>query len=421
MGFSSDFIIKVKNRSSLEDIAAEVITLKKRPSKSIGLCPFHDDKNPSLEIKNEHFKCWSCGEEGDVVEWVIKLHHTSFTEAVRYLAQRAGIPLPLNPATPEVSALRNRQRQLLRKAQQLYVSGLMRSQPPSRSCVSYLHDRGITDESIRLWKLGLVSTGISRFLQAQESDLIEIGVIGKLDDGRCFERLRQRLIIPIHDHTGSLIGFAGRRLNDVIPLGPKYLNPPVTPFFDKKNVLFGLDKSLAEIRKSNMVIVAEGYFDVIALHQAGERRAVAGMGTALTQDQLTRLFTLSSTVIFCFDGDKAGHRAISRILPRILNHISDGKTCRFLFLPNGQDPDDFIRLKGKNAWDNAVANAEPLSQLLLRYITKNKSQLNVEERVTAVLRAEKICLAIKHAPFYRQILRHEIEQRYGIKMELNDE
>jgi DNA primase len=421
MGFSSDFIIQVKSSSSLEDIAAETIVLKKRSSKSIGLCPFHADKNPSLEIKSERYKCWTCGEEGDVVQWMVKLHHNSFTEAIRFLAQRAGIPIPLASITPEVSAVRKRQRQLLHKAQSLYVSGLMRSQSASQSCVTYLHDRGITDDSIRQWGLGLVSSGICRFLDAQETDLIEIGIIGKSEDDRCFERLRQRLTIPIRSQTGGLIGFAGRRLNDVIPLGPKYLNPPATTFFDKKNVLFGLDKSLAEIRKSNIVIVAEGYFDVIALHQAGERRAVAGMGTALTAEQLTRLFSLSSTVIFCFDGDKAGHRAISRILPKILNHISDGKTCRFLFLPNGHDPDEFIRHQGKNAWDIAVAKAEPLSQLLLRYITKNKAQLTVEERVTAAMRAEKICLAIKHAPYYRQILRHEIEQRYGIKMELNDE
>ncbi|WP_145557619.1 DNA primase [Yersinia aldovae] len=416
MAFSTEFISELKRRCNLITIASESLKLKKSGKAYVGLCPFHADKDPSLRIDGEagRYKCWSCGAEGDTLTWIMAIQSISFYEAVKQLAQITGLPLPTdnkNGNSVQASYLKSLVK-VLRRAGDIYQHGLTRSLTVTKYLIEV---RGLTPETIKSWGLGAVSRGICEFIHSEQKQLIDIGLIGLNENGSVYERLRHRITIPIFNHRGYLVGFAGRRIEMAIPLGPKFINPPDTLLFEKRRILFGYHRAQTAIRESKLAIVVEGYFDVIALHQAGEQRAIAGMGTATTVEQLQTLFNVTNKIVFCYDGDKAGLAAVRRLLPRLLSMIEDGQQCAFLFLPNGLDPDEYIRQFGLEAWNLLLQQSQSLSSLLLQYITPHlQADLDVESQVKAVLRIEKICNAITKAPYFRQIFQNEAERRYGV-------
>lgn len=410
-------LIKIKDTISVPEIIGEKVRLIKKGKVWKGLCPFHDDRNPSFTVHDDsgRWRCWSCGESGDLFDWLSRSEGLDFREAVRYLARRSGIEIPVDEEIRENLQNLKALRRALHTAQDVYAHGLKKS----LSATSFLADRGITEKSVADWQLGAVSTGIIPVLLRQyhysEDILLQSGLAGKRDDGGLYDRLRQRIIIPIHSRTGGLVGFAGRRVNEW-DSSPKYLNPPQTPLFNKSALLFGLHRAIKAIKAQSSVVVVEGYFDVIALHQEGERRAVAGMGTAITDAQLALLCGMTNTLFFCLDADNGGRSGIRHLLPRLLNIIEDKHQVFFSFIPDNLDPDDFIRQHGYKNWLQQLGNSIPLSEMLFRYITSNFETKTVEQQQRAALRAEKVIQSVNRAPYLRQLITNQIKKEFGITL-----
>lgn len=407
----------IKDNIQLSEIIGEKVQLSKKGKVHKGLCPFHDDKHPSFVVDDSksRFRCWVCGESGDVFDWLKKTEHDHFPGAVRKLAARIGLTLP---ETENFFSKDNKSLfRTLHAAQNLYTGGLARNP----AAAAYLHSRGIKDHTCLEWGLGVVSSGIvpSMLKRFAEGDLLEAGITAESDARKDYERLRQRITIPLYSLSGRIVGFSGRKIHEW-DNSPKYLNPPQTALFNKSRLLFGLNKASSEIRKTGTAVIVEGYFDVIALHQEGETRAVAGMGTAITVDQLLILCRMASRLYFCLDPDKGGRAGIRLLLPRLLEVISDRHDINFLFLPEGMDPDEFIRTHGLIAWQSALNAGVPLSSLLLQYVTRNYQLDTIEQKKKAAIRAEEVCRSIKSAPYLRQLLVQTFRKDYGIDINIGD-
>lgn len=420
MRISPSFLSKLKGLMLISVLISESVVLIKRGDKFKGLCPFHNDKNPSMDIDDTkgRYKCWVCGEEGDIFDWEKKINtNGDFNAAVRSIAKRLNEKMPDNNSSPTdrcnveiVSALY--------RAQYLYRHGLAKNS----TAVNYLAFRGFTKETIELWELGVVSKGVVSFLRKRVSDdvLISSGLAKRDSKGHLYDFLRQRIIIPLKNRNGTLVGFAGRKLFEWDE-SPKYLNLTETNVFTKGELLFGLDKALSYIYKENCAVIVEGYFDVISLHQAGERKAVAGMGTAITEHQLNILINIAGTLIFCFDNDNGGARAIRCLLPKLLGVITDKHTVRFNFLEKGYDPDEYIKANGFDSWKQSCKKSLSLSSLLMRYITSNFKLNSLEDKQRAAIRATEVCNSIKKARYLKQLLINKIKNELGIIVEVQNE
>jgi DNA primase len=407
----------IKDNIQLSEIIGEKVQLSKKGKVLKGLCPFHDDKHPSFVVDDSRarFRCWGCGQSGDVFDWLRKTEHDHFPGAVRKLAARVGISIPeaeSDYGTADKSLFRT-----LLAAQKLYAGGLDRN-PAAKE---YLHSRGINEQTCREWGLGVVSSGIAPTMLKHfaAGELLDTGIIARADDGREYERLRQRITIPVYTINGRITGFSGRKIH-AWDRSPKYLNPPQTALFNKSRLLFGLNKASSAIRQTGTAIIVEGYFDVIALHQEGETRAVAGMGTAITPEQLTLICKMANRLYFCMDSDKGGRAGIRQLLPRLLQVISDRHDIYFLFMAEGMDPDDFIRSNGLAPWQEALGAAVPLSSLLLQYVTHNYQLDTIELKKKAAIRAEEVCRSIKGAPYLRQLLVDAFRRECGITLNLEE-
>lgn len=408
---------RIKDNIQLSEIIGEKVQLSKKGKVLKGLCPFHDDKNPSFVVDDlkSRFRCWGCGASGDVFDWLKKTEHDHFPWAVRKLAARIGVPIP------ELENFFDKDNKsvyrALHAAQKLYTGGLVRNP----SAAAYLRARGITEQTCLEWGLGVVSSGIvsSMLKRFTANDLLETGITAVSDGGKAYERLRQRITIPVYTLSGRITGFSGRKIHSW-DNSPKYLNPPKTTLFNKSRLLFGLNKASSTIRKTGTAVIVEGYFDVITLHQEGETRAVAGMGTAITVEQLMILCKMATRLYFCLDSDNGGRAGIRLLLPRLLEVISDRHDISFLFMPEGMDPDDFIRTKGFAAWEGALNAAVPLSTLLLQYATRNFQIGTIEQKKNAAIRAEEVCRSIKNAVYLRQLLVQVFRNDYGIDINLEN-
>lgn len=420
MRISPLFLSKLKGLMLISVLVSESVVLVKRGKKFKGLCPFHNDKNPSMDIDDAkgRYKCWVCGEEGDIFDWEKKINTGGdFYAAVRGIAGR------LNEKMPDDDSLPNDKKNVeilsaLYRAQYLYRHGLAKNS----TAVDYLASRGFTSETVELWELGVVSKGVISILRKKVSDdvLISSGIAKRDDKGGLYDCLRQRITIPLKNRSGTLVGFAGRKLFEWDE-SPKYLNLVETNVFTKGELLFGLDKALPHIYKANCAVIVEGYFDVISLYQAGERKAVAGMGTAITEHQLNILMNISRTLIFCFDNDNGGSRAIRCLLPKLLSVITDKHTVRFNFLDKGYDPDEYIKAKGLDSWNKSCEQSLPLSFLLMQYITSNFKLDSLEDKQRAAIRATEVCNSIKKARYLKQLLINKVKNELGIIVEVQNE
>jgi len=420
MSLPQHFLVKLKEQLAISTLIKESVSLTKKGSKWKGLCPFHNDKNPSMTVDDikGRFKCWVCSSEGDIFDWELKIGDgKDFISAVKGIAERLNIEMPKSDTYQ--SNINNKTLiKTLYQAHGIYRNGISRGKDAKK----YLIDRGLTDETIDSWEIGSVSKGIVSILERNidRQLLIDCGIACLSSDGNLFDRLRQRIVIPLRTKTGTIVGFAGRKIYE-LDESPKYLNPPETEVFVKGNILFGLDKALPNILKSRSVIVVEGYFDVISLHQNGEGRAVAGMGTALTDIQLNILTTYAKKIIFCFDNDQGGAIAIKNLLPKLLTIITDKINVFFNFMPKDIDPDGFIRRNGIDAWYVSCQNGVPLSELLMQYITSNYQLETVEDKQRAAIRATEVCKSIKKAPYLRQLIIQEVEKGFGVRLEFDYE
>jgi DNA primase len=373
MAFPPGFLDELRSRISLSGMVGRRVKLVRRGRESAGLCPFHNEKTPSFYVVEDKsfFHCFGCGAHGDVIGFLMRADNLDFIEAVEKLAGEAGLPVP--QATPQERERAQRQKTLLEaiEAAAAFYEALLWAPAGSRAR-EYLRGRGLDPETVRRFRLGWAPDdrlALRRGLATEFPDalLIEAGLLRRAEDSEPFDYFRGRVVFPIGDRAGRVIAFGGRVLGDG---QPKYLNSPDTPLFEKGRVLYGWSAARASTARDAAagdagLIVTEGYMDVIALHRAGITTAVAPLGTALTEFQMQELWRLAPEPILCFDGDTAGQRAAIRALRRALPLLRPGQSLRFASLPSGEDPDSVIRTAGRAAFEQILAAARPLSNMLL--------------------------------------------------------
>ena len=388
MAFPPQFLDELRARASLVGVVSRRVKLVKKGREFHGLCPFHNEKTPSFTVNEDKgfFHCFGCGAHGDAIGFEMRAHHLSFTEAVERLAAECGLEVP--KATPEerrIEARRASFHDAMEAACQFFEKQLRG--PAGKEGLAYLRGRGLSDATIARFRLGWAPESreaLKKALMSEscpESLLAEVGLLKKPDgDGASFDFFRGRVMFPVADRRGRVIAFGARTLGDG---QPKYLNSPDTPLFHKGATLYGLAHARETAREKNLVMAAEGYMDVIALHQAGFTFAVAPLGTALTEAQIEEMWRLADEPILCFDGDNAGQRAMARAAERGLPILKPGKSLRFAALPAPEDPDSLIKAKGPAAMQAVLDAAQGLFDVTWRLATGNRP-LDTPERRAAL-------------------------------------
>ena len=370
MSLSPAFLDELRARTSLSALVGRTVKLQRAGREWKACCPFHKEKTPSFTLSDEKgfYHCFGCGAHGDAIRWLTDARGLPFVEAVKELADAAGIEVPApDPRSQQKAERAAGLYDVMEAAQRFYEEQLGGLE--GAEARAYLHKRGVSDATRKRFGFGYAPDGRNKLRGALKSlgneKLIEAGLLIAPDEGRePFDRFRGRLMFPIRDQRGRITGFSGR----IVGAGePKYLNSPDTPLFDKGRSLFNIDKAAPASREAKRVIVVEGQMDVIALDQAGIKEAVAPLGTAVTETQLGLLWRLSPSPIFCFDGDSAGQKAAIRAALRALPAVGPSRSLGFITLPAGLDPDDLIRTQGREALEALWDKPEPLVERLWRY------------------------------------------------------
>ena len=410
----SDFIQTLLARVDIVQVIDRQVPLKKAGANFAACCPFHSEKTPSFTVSpaKQFYHCFGCGAHGTAIGFLMEFGGKSFPDAVEELARDAGLEVPrTDPARSD--ARRGQGESLsaaLLTAAEFYRGALKESQ----RAIEYLKGRGLTGTIAARFGLGYAPDDWQSLTKAfsdyQSKALETAGLVIAGEGGKRYDRFRGRIMFPIHDSRGQVIGFGGRVLDEG---EPKYLNSPETPVFAKGRELYGLFQARQAIRSAGKVVVVEGYMDVIALAQHGVEYAVATLGTATTPVHAQKLFRLTDTVVFCFDGDEAGRRAAWRALENALPELSDGKQPRFLFLPQGEDPDDAIRSRGRQAFETLIDSAIPLSEFLVEDLITRFPPVSAEGRA-ALLSAAKPLLDQVGAPMLSALLRRRLAVVAGL-------
>lgn len=361
MALSPQWLDELRARVTLSSVIQRTTKLQRAGNEWKACCPFHDEKTPSFTVSDAKgfYHCFGCGAHGDVIRWMTDQRGLSFMDAVKELAAEAGMELPaLDPRTAHRAEQQAGLHEVVQAAQSFFRASL--DTPAGAVARAYLKSRGFdahTEERFGFGYApggrGTIAAALSRFPTAM---LVEAGLLIEADGKAPYDRFRDRLTMPIHDPRGQVIGFAARILDAGKTDAPKYINSPDTPLFDKGRTLFNLHRAGPASRKSGRLVVVEGQMDVVALAAAGFEEAVAPMGTALTERQLELLWRLVDAPILCFDGDSAGQRAAMRAIARALPLLAPGKSLAFVHLPAGEDPDDFLKLRGARAFEQLLAN-----------------------------------------------------------------
>ena len=368
------FIDDLLARTDIVDVVGGFVTLKKSGSNYKGLCPFHDEKTPSFTVSQDKqfYHCFGCGANGSAISFLMDYNHLDFVSAVEELASRAGLDVPREGGG---TVTRDHKSTELYELQELVIQFYkkqLKQHADADRAVNYLKQRGITGELALQFELGYAPAGWDNLIRslgqsdAAQKRLLEAGLIIQRDTGGFYDRFRDRIIFPIRDQRGRAIGFGGRVLGDGTP---KYLNSPETPIFHKGRELYGLYQARHASKNLDRLYIVEGYMDVLALVQHGISNVAATLGTAATGDHLESVFRLTAEIIFCFDGDTAGRTAAWRALETSLPLLRDGRRIFFMFMPQGKDPDDYVRENGKEAFAN-IKNYVPLSDYLLDELTR---------------------------------------------------
>lgn len=369
MSLSPAWLDELRARTQLSTLVAKTVKITKSGREYKGCCPFHNEKTPSFYVNDDKgfYHCFGCSAHGDAIRWMTDHRGLPFMDAVKELAEAAGMDVPaMDPKAREKSERANSLYDVMQAAADWFVDQMHGIE--GAEAQAYVARRGLKPATLKTFGIGYAPDSKGKLKAALarfgEDKLIEAGLLIKLDDKDSYDRFRGRLMIPIRDARGRVIAFGGRILGQG---EPKYLNSPDTPLFDKGRTLYNIDRAGPASRKTNRAIVVEGYMDVIALAQAGIEDAVAPLGTALTEDQIARLWRLSDGPILCFDGDAAGQKAAVRAIGRALPGLAPARSLQFVTLPDGQDPDDMVRSKGKAAMDALLDAAEPLVERLWRH------------------------------------------------------
>ncbi|MBN4016207.1 DNA primase [Rhodospirillaceae bacterium AH-315-P19] len=372
MRFSSQFLDELRDRVPLSDTIGRHVQLRRRGREQLGLCPFHKEKTPSFTVNDEKgfYHCFGCGAHGDVIAFEMDHGGLAFPDAVERLAGIAGVAMP--QSSPEAVAREKVEDRLIGvlEAATCWYEGELHG-PRGAAALAYVKNRGLNDATIQRFRLGFAPEGRGLLIAAlgeqgfSEGEMLETGLLVAVDAPKApFERFRQRILFPITNRRDRVIAFGGRLFSETSGRLAKYINSPETPLFSKGRVLYGMAAAKAAARQCQEVIVAEGYMDVLALHQAGLSQAVAPLGTALTEMQIAELWRLAPEPILCFDGDAAGLRAATRAAERALPGLRAGYSLRFASLPSGEDPDSLLLGGGAPAMRRLLDAARPLADVL---------------------------------------------------------
>lgn|GEM_PF-115261 len=409
-----DFVQTLLSRVDIVDVIQGYIPLKKGGVNYMARCPFHDEKSASFSVSptKQFYYCFGCGASGSAIGFVMEYAGMSFPEAVQSLAEQVGLPVPddrselVTPKAPPGESLHD----FLQRAWDFYRTQLKDHQP----AIDYLKRRGLTGQIAARFGLGYAPAGwrgLEEVMTRYEHPaLVESGLVIEAENGKRYDRFRDRIMFPILDARGTVIGFGGR----IIDQGePKYLNSPETPLFEKGRELYGLFQAKPAIREKGTVVVVEGYMDVVALAQHGVGYAVATLGTATTPHHIERLIKLADRVVFSFDGDKAGRRAARRAFEVSLPQLKDGKDVAFLFLPADHDPDSYIREFGAPAFETKLAEATPLSRFLIDEVKREHPEDSPEGRAGQVHQAVDWIAQVR-APALSMLMRQSLAESAGL-------
>lgn len=401
------FIQELLNRVDIVDVVDRHVKLKRAGANYVACCPFHTEKSPSFTVSQtkQFYHCFGCGEHGTAIGFLMEYSGAGFIDAVKELAQSVGMTVPEAPRA-EQAARRVEEgddlHAVLLRAAQFYRAQLKEAP----HAIAYLKGRGLSGDIAKHFGIGYAPDGwqglAAVFPDYNAKALLAAGLVKQNDEGRRYDVFRDRIMFPIVDVRGNVIGFGGR----VLGTGePKYLNSPETPVFEKGRELYGLYQARRAIRDAGRVIVVEGYMDVVALAQSGVEYAVATLGTATTPVHVQKLLRQTDEIVFSFDGDDAGRRAAWRALENSLGHLADGKRLSFLFLPQGEDPDTFVRQQGKAAFEAMLDQAVPLSQFLLQELARQSDLSSAEGRANLIHLAKPLLKQIQALGLRLQIVK----------------
>ena len=415
----SDFIDELLAKVDIVDIIDEQVPLKKGGANYMACCPFHKEKTPSFSVSptKQFYHCFSCGAHGSAIGFVMEHQGLSFPEAVQFLADRVGMVVPKvrgQNDNPEVRAERKKKQQTLEETTAAAADFYAQQLKFNPAAKAYLDKRGLSAEVIVHYGLGYALDGWQPLAQVfrpyPNTALVDTGMVID-NEGRHYDRFRHRIMFPIRNPRGQVIGFGGRVLDDS---KPKYLNSPDTPLFDKGKNLYGLYEGRAAVKEAGRILVVEGYMDVVALAQFGVGYGVAALGTATTAEHVKILMRQADSIYFCFDGDSAGRKAAWRALENALPQLKDDKSLHFLFLPEEHDPDSYIRAYGKAQFEDALLNqSKPLSEYFWEYLSDDLN-LNTQEGKAELVKTSSPLLAQITAPALAYLLKQRLSELVGI-------
>ena len=423
-GFIQDLLARV----DIADVVGRHVRLKKAGQNFLGLCPFHGEKTPSFTVSpsKQFFHCFGCGAHGSAVGFLMDLRGLPYVDAVRELAHEAGVVVPESTsddiATQRRANAANALTEILRQAADFYKQKLK----SAHSAINYLKGRGLSGITAARFGLGYSPDAWQSlrevFSAYDDPQLVEAGLVLVGEENKRYDRFRGRVMYPIRNRRGAVIGFGAR----IIESGePKYLNSPETPVFRKGQELYGLFEAQEAIRRRQRAIVCEGYMDVIQLAQAGFEESVAALGTAITSHHVSTLFRMSDHVIFAFDGDTAGRKAARRALEATLPIINETKRASFILLPESEDPDSLIKAHGAAGFEDEISRALPLSRWLVRALSEGRDLTQAEDRAALLAEAKPLLETMTAGALRLQLLQDlahtvgtpaaEIESYFGIK------
>lgn len=399
------FIDELLTRTDIVEVIDARVPLKKKGREYGACCPFHNEKTPSFYVSpaKQFYHCFGCGAHGTAISFLMDYERLEFPDAVRQLAEHAGVEVPV-----EAGGKNERSNSTLYEVLAEAMAFYQRQLRDTPVAVEYLKGRGLSGDIAAAFGIGYAPAGwdvLNEALRHHEAqNLLAAGLVIRRDNGGQYDRFRERIMFPIRDARGRVIAFGGRVLGQD---EPKYLNSPETPLFHKGRELYGLYEARQAARDIPRLLVVEGYMDVVALAQHGIPYAVATLGTATTPDHLNRLFRVSEEVVFCFDGDRAGRQAAWRALENALPAVHDGRQIRFLFLPEGEDPDSLVRREGQAAFEARLPAAQPLSEFLFDSLLAQVDVGHLDGRARLVELARPLLGRVTD-PLYRSLLEQKL-------------
>jgi len=407
------FIDDLLTRVDIVDVIDARVPLKKAGKNLQACCPFHNEKSPSFTVSpdKQFYHCFGCGAHGTAIGFLMEYDQMSFPEAIHELAEGVGMRVPTSNAVQQNPAKQSLY-DLMDKVSQYYVHQL-NTHPQKQVFTGYLARRGLSAKTIEHFQIGMAPDGWDNVLKTfgtnkeASQQLTEGGLLSSNDKGRTYDKFRNRVMFPIRDRRGRVIGFGGRVLDDSTP---KYLNSPETPIFHKGNELYGLYQARKANRKLDRVLIVEGYMDVIALAEKGINNAVATLGTATTPEHLRQLQRATPEIVFCFDGDRAGRDAAWRAAENALPLLGGNSQLKFMFLPDGEDPDTLVKQQGADAFIELVGQAKNYSDFFFESLESRVDMASMDGRARLVEVAKPF---LRHIPagVYRDMLEQRLADR----------